>query len=145
MSQHLQDRQSIRPLLENTRTIAVVGYSPKEGRAANFVSQYLKREGYRVIPVNPAYVGQEFLGETCVEQLADIAAPIDIVNIFQRSEKTPPTVDAAIEAQAAAVWMQQGIRHEDAGRRAMDAGLDLVMDRCIMVEHAAIFDREPIH
>ncbi|ADU66993.1 CoA-binding protein [Desulfurispirillum indicum] len=141
----LEHRADMKRLLETTRTIAVVGLSPKEDRASNFVSRYLQREGYRVIPVNPVYEGQLLLGEHCYGSLAQVPEPIDLVDIFQRSENVPPTVEQAITCHAKAIWMQKGIEHREAATAACTAGLAVVMDRCLMVEHAAIFNRQPIH
>lgn len=89
----LEHRADMKRLLETTRTIAVVGLSPKEDRASNFVSRYLQREGYRVIPVNPVYEGQLLLGEHCYGSLAQVPEPIDLVDIFQRSENVPPRLN----------------------------------------------------
>lgn len=135
----------LRDLLTATKTIAVVGFTPKEGRAANFVSTYLDREGYQVIPVNPAYAGQTFFGTTCLASLNELSAPVDMVNIFQRAENVPPFVEQAIAGRAKAIWMQLGIAHEAAASQARTHGITVVMDACLMVEHARIFGKQPIH
>lgn len=126
----------INRLLSNARTIAVVGISNKPHRDSYRVSSYMQRAGYRIIPVNPVLKGQEILGEKVVESLADIEEPIDIVNVFRRAELVGPVVDEAIAVGARAVWIQLGIVNEAAAQKARDAGLDVVMDRCIMVDHA---------
>lgn len=126
----------INRLLKEARTIAVVGISNKPHRDSFRVSSYMQRAGYRIIPVNPVLKGQQVLGETVVESLKDIQEPIDIVNVFRRAELVGPVVDEAIAVGARAVWIQLGIVNEAAAQKARDAGLDVVMDRCIMVDHA---------
>lgn len=126
----------INRLLSDARTIAVVGISNKPHRDSYRVSSYMQRAGYRIIPVNPVLKGQEVLGEKVVESLKDIEEPIDIVNVFRRAELVGPIVDEAIAVGAHAVWIQLGIVNEAAAQKARDAGLEVVMDRCIMVDHA---------
>ncbi|WP_027389265.1 CoA-binding protein [Chrysiogenes arsenatis] len=135
----------LRELLTRTKTIAVVGYTPKEGRAANSVTAYLHREGYHIIPVNPAYAGQTFFGATCLASLDELSEPVDMVNIFQRSENVPPFVDQAISGRAKSIWMQLGIAHEESANKARTHDITVVMDACLMVEHARIFGKQPIH
>ena len=127
---------TIRRILTTRRTWAVVGASPDRMRPAHFVPAYLQQRGYRIIPVNPQYAGEEILGETCVARLADIPSweTIDVVDLFRRSPQVPPHVDEAIEAGAKAIWMQVGIVHEGAAQIARAAGLDVVMDRCPKIE-----------
>jgi len=120
-------------LLGSARTIAVVGLSNKRYRPSHGVAEYLQRAGYRVIPVNPGET--EILGEKCYPDLASIPEPVDIVDIFRRPEFVPEVVEAAIRIGARAVWMQEGVIHEEAARRAEAAGLAVVMDRCILKEH----------
>ena len=120
-------------LLETARTIAMVGLSPKEQRPSNMVARYLIREGFTVIPVNPGQT--EILGRKCYSSLLDIPEKIDIVNIFRRSEAVPPIVQDAIALGARAIWMQEGISHREAAAEATQAGLVVVMDRCIKVDH----------
>jgi predicted CoA-binding protein len=124
---------NVSEILKNARTIAVVGLSPNPMRPAFGVSQYMKNAGYKIIPVHPAH--REVLGEKAYPRLEDIPEPVDIVNVFRRSEFVPPIVDSAIQIGARAVWMQEGIEDEQAARKARDAGLDVVMDRCILKEH----------
>lgn len=124
-------------ILRRSRTIAVVGLSPKEDRASHRVAAYLQAQGYTIIPVNP---GQEnILGEKSYPNLAAIpAGTVDTVQIFRRAEDVPPIVAQAIELGAGAVWMQEGIASEEAARQAREAGLDVVMDHCMMKEHIAM-------
>ncbi len=126
-------QQVIDRLLATVRTIAVVGLSSRPSRAGYYVPAYLQQQGYRIIPVNPFL--SESLGEKAYPDLAAVPDPVDLVLIFQRSEKVPPFVDAAMAIGARAVWLQLGIVHEGAAERARDAGLDVVMDRCMLVEH----------
>ena len=120
-------------LLRTARTIAVVGLSSKRWRASYGVSEYLQSAGYRILPVNPNE--SEILGEKCYARLEDIPEKPDIVDVFRRSEAVPEVVDAAIGIGARAVWMQEGVVHEAAAARARQAGLLVVMDRCILREH----------
>jgi predicted CoA-binding protein len=120
-------------VLRSARTIAVVGLSPRRFRPSYGVAEYMKRAGYRIIPVNPNET--EIIGETCYPDLDSVPEPVDIVNIFRRSEFVPAIVEAAIRKGAKAVWMQEGVYHEEAARRAEAAGLAVVMDRCILKDH----------
>ena len=133
MGSHMNQQATINKLLAETKTIAVVGFSSKTAKADNYVPAYVQEQGYRIIPVNPML--QEGLGETAVASLTDIAEPVDLVLIFQRSENVPPFVDQAIETNAKAVWMQLGIANETAAAKAAAAGLDVVQDACMLVEH----------
>jgi predicted CoA-binding protein len=123
----------ISEILDAARTIAVVGLSAKRYRSSHGVAEYMKRAGYRIIPVNP--LESEVLGEKCYPDLDSVPEPIDIVDIFRRSEFVPEIVEAAIRKGAKVVWMQEGVIHEDAARRAEAAGLKVVMDRCILKDH----------
>lgn len=125
--------EQIEKILKEARTIAVVGLSDKPERASYRVSSYMQRQGFRIIPVNPTI--QSSLGETSYPDLASVPEKIDLVDIFRRSEEVPPIVDQAIQLGVRAVWMQEGIVNEEAAAKAAAAGLDVVMDRCIMVEH----------
>ena len=120
-------------ILHNSRTIAVVGLSGKRYRPSYGVAEYMKRAGYRIIPVNPNET--EVLGERCYPDLDSVPEPVDIVDIFRRSEYVPPIVEAAIRIGAKAIWMQEGVYHEEAARRAEAAGLVAMMDRCILKDH----------
>jgi hypothetical protein len=129
----LDDLPAIKKLLTTAKTIAVVGLSPKESRPSNMVARYLIEAGYTVIPVNPGQ--EEILGLDCYPDLASIPTPVDIVNIFRRSEDVPPIVAEAIAIGARMVWMQEGVIHAEAARNAKAAGLVVVMDRCIKTVH----------
>ena len=124
--------KQISEILDSARTIAVVGLSAKRSRPSHGVAEYMKRAGYRIIPVNP--LESEVLGEKCYPDLDSVPEPIDIVDIFRRSEFVPEIVEAAIRKGAKVVWMQEGVIHEDAARRAEAAGLRVV-DRCILKDH----------
>lgn len=123
-------------LLKKYRTIAVVGLSPNRMRPSNGVSAYMKAQGYRIIPVNPGHA--EILGEKSYRRLEDIPEPVEIVNVFRRSEETGPVVDSAIAIGAKAVWLQEGISNDDAASRAAKAGLEFVQDLCILKEHSKL-------
>ena len=125
--------KQISEILDSARTIAVVGLSAKRSRPSHGVAEYMKRAGYRIIPVNP--LESEVLGEKCYPDLDSVPEPIDIVDIFRRSEFVPEIVEAAIRKGAKVVWMQEVVIHEDAARRAEAAGLRVVMDRCILKDH----------
>jgi predicted CoA-binding protein len=124
---------SIEQVLRESKTIAVVGLSGKPMRASYGVSEYMQRQGYRIIPVNP--MESEVLGEKAYASLEGIPEPVDIVDIFRRSEFVPDIVDAAIRIGAKAVWMQEEVIHEEAAEKARQAGLFVIMDRCILKEH----------
>jgi predicted CoA-binding protein len=123
----------IAELLRSARTIAVVGLSSKKWRASYGVAEYLQSAGYRIIPVNPRE--REVLGEKSYERLEDVPEKPDIVDVFRRSEAVPDIVDAAIHVGARAVWMQEGVAHEEAAARARQVGLLVVQDTCILKEH----------
>jgi predicted CoA-binding protein len=121
-------------ILERYHRIAVVGLSPKPERPSNFVSVYMADQGYEIFPVNPGHI--EILGRKCYPSLRGVPPPIEIVDIFRDPKAVPAIVDEAIECGAKVIWMQVGIEHKDAARKAEQAGLQVVMDRCIKVEHA---------
>jgi uncharacterized protein len=131
------DRIQMKEMLTTARTIAVVGLSDKPDRASYGVAAYLQRAGYKIIPVNPVLKGP-VLGEQPVASLRDIKEPIDIVDIFRRSEDVPPVVEEAIAVGARAVWFQLGIVNDEAAAAAQAAGLDVVQDKCLKVEHAVL-------
>ena len=120
-------------ILKDAKTIAVVGLSSHRWRPSYSVSEYMQSAGYRIIPVNPREA--EVLGQKAYSTLDLIPEPVDIVDIFRRSEFVPEIVDAAIRIGAKCVWMQEGVVHEEAAAKARGAGLDVVMDRCILKEH----------
>ena len=120
-------------VLRNAHTIAVVGLSGKRFRPSYGVAEYMQRAGYRIIPVNPRE--KQVLGETSYPNLEAVPESIDIVDIFRRSDFVLEIVEAAIRKGAKVIWMQEGVIHEDAAQRAMEAGLTGVMDRCILKDH----------
>ena len=130
------DDASIRSLLEGTRRIAVVGLSPKPDRDSHRVARYLQSHGYQVVPVYPRE--QEILGETVYRRVQDIPGTIDLVDVFRRGEDLPEVTDDVLAGHARALWFQIGCVNEGAAERASAAGLTVVMDRCIKVEHARL-------
>jgi predicted CoA-binding protein len=127
-------------LLRNAKTIAVVGLSSRRSRPSYGVSEYMQSRGYRIIPVNPNET--EVLGEKAYASLDEIPGHIDIVDVFRRSEFVPEIVDAAIRIGARGVWMQEGVVNDDAAARARAAGLEVVMDHCILKEHRKMTARQ---
>lgn len=136
-----KDPQTIQKILSECRTIAVVGLSSQPEKAGYYVPAYLQSQGYRIIPVNP-YLS-EALGEKAYASLLDIPEAVDLVLIFRRSEAVPPFVDQAIQIGAKAVWMQLGILHPEAAEKARQAGLLVVMNACMLVEHRNRLDQIP--
>src|SRR5438093_11119726 len=128
---------SIKEILERYRTIAVVGLSSHPWRASHSVSRYMQNAGYRIIPVNP--LETEVLGEKAYPSLDDVPEPFEIVDIFRRPEYVPDIVEAAIRRNARVIWMQLGVVNEEAAARARAAGLEVVMDRCILQDPMAYF------
>lgn len=129
----------IREILAETRTIAVVGWSAKPDRPSNSVARYLAARGYRVIPVNPGFAGQEALGEIVQARLCDIEGPVDMVDIFRRSEDVGPVVDEALALTGLkTIWMQLGVENETAAEVARSKGLQVVMNRCPVIEIARL-------
>lgn len=130
----------IKAMLTKYKNIAVVGLSPDAAKPSHGVAAYLKRAGYRIFPVNPA-CDREILGEPCYASLDQIPEPVEIVDVFRRSEYVPEVVEQAIAKGAKVVWMQEGVVNEAAATRAVQAGLDVVMDRCILKEHSRLLGR----
>lgn len=133
------DDKVIEGILRRVKTIAAVGLSANDMRPSYFAALYLQHKGYRVIPINPRYAGEEILGERAVASLDDLEAPPDMVQVFRRSEEAPGVVEDAIRAGAKVIWMQLGVRHDQAAARAEAAGLDVVMDRCPKIEYGRLF------
>ena len=133
----MTDIHDLRRILNDYKRVAMVGLSADWSRPSNFAAKYLLDHGFEVIPVNPKY--DEILGQKCYADLRDIPTPVDIVDLFQRVDRIPPFVDQAIEIGARVVWMQLGIIHEEAAQKARDAGLEVVMDRCMKIEYARLF------
>lgn len=129
-----QDPVAIQRVLNTARTVAVVGLSGNELRASYFVAYYLKRHGYRVVPVNPRET--EILGETCYPSLHDVPVPVDVVNVFRAPDALPGIAREAVEIGAGTLWCQFGVVNEEGSRIAEEAGLTVVVDRCIKIEHA---------
>ncbi len=130
--------EKITQLLSDSKTIALIGASPKEARPSYQVMAYLQNAGYRVLPVNPGQEGKQILGENVYARLSDIEIPIDIVDIFRRAEFVGDIIDEAIKIKAGAVWMQLGIINQEAATTALDEGLKVVMNRCTKIEHARL-------
>ena len=134
-----QDALLIQRVLYNAKTIAVVGLSPNELRASHFVGYYLKRHGYRVIPVNPRET--QVLGEPSCKSLLDISVPVDIVNVFRAPDAVPAIAEDAVKIGAGTMWCQFGVISAEGARIAESGGVSVVMDRCIKVEHARYIGR----
>ena len=130
----------IRGILNTVKTVAMVGFSPKENRPSYFVFKYLLERGYRVIPVNPGQAGKEVLGQKVYASLSDIPEPIDMVDIFRGSENVPPIVEEALTLtpKPSVIWMQLTVRNDEAARRAKDAGMKVVMNRCPKIEYGCL-------
>ncbi len=131
----------LRQILARTRVIAVVGVSPNPVRPSHFVARYLALRGYRVIPVNPGHAGQSLFGETIRADLAEIDAPVDMVDIFRRSEAVPPVVEAALAhfPSLRTIWMQIGVENMEAAAMAEARGIDVVQNRCPKIEYQRLF------
>jgi len=129
--------EEIREILANNRVIAVVGLSPKPDRDSHRVAKYMQEQGYRIVPVRPK--AEEILGEKCFPSLRDIPFPVDIVDIFRKVEAIPPIVEDAIAIKAKVVWMQLGLAENRSARRAQEAGLQVVMSKCLKIEHHRYF------
>ena len=133
----MDDIASLRRILKTTRTVAIVGLSANWWRPSFFVAKYLQEHGYRIFPVNPAYA--EVLGEKCYPRLADVPEPVDMVDCFRKVEEMPALADEAIAIGAKCLWMQLGVASPEAAARAQAAGMDVVMDRCVKIEHGRLF------
>ena len=134
-----QDPLTIQRVLHTARTIAIVGLSSNELRPSNFVGYYLRRHGYRVIPVNPRE--SEILGETCYPSLLDVPVAVDVVNVFRAPDALPGIAWDAVAIHAGALWCQFGVINTEAARIAEDGGVTVIMDRCLKVEHARYVGR----
>ena len=134
-----QDVTAIQRVLHNARTIAIVGLSNNPLRASYFVGYYMKRHGYRVIPVNPRE--SEILGETSYPSLREVPSPVDVVNVFRAPSALPAIAEDAVAIKASTLWCQFGVINEEAARIATDGGLTVIMDRCLKVEHARYVGR----
>jgi predicted CoA-binding protein len=134
-----QDAQTIQRVIHTAKTVAIVGLSPNELRASHFVGYYLKRHGYRVIPVNPRET--EILGEKAVPTLRDVPGHVDIVNVFRAPDAVPGIAAEAVAIGAGSLWCQFGVISEEGARIAEAGGLSVIMDRCLKVEHARYIGR----
>ena len=133
----MTDIVTLRRILNTYKRVAMVGLSADWWRPSFFAAKYLLEHGFEVIPVNPKY--EEILGQKCYPDLKSIPTPVDVVDLFQKAERVPFFVDDAIEMGAKVLWMQLGIVNEEAAQKARDAGLEVVMDRCMKIEYARIF------
>jgi predicted CoA-binding protein len=133
----MDDSDKVRRILRRAKTIAVVGLSAQWHRPSYFAAKYLQEHGYRVIPVNPGY--PEILGEKCYKSLRDIPEKVDVVDCFRRSAEIPAIADDAIAIGAKVLWMQLGVENGDARRKAEAAGLEVVENRCLKIEHGRFF------
>lgn len=132
----------LREILQSAKTIAVVGLSSSQEKESYRIASYLREQGYRVIPVNPT--APEIMGEISYPDLQSVPEQIDVVQVFRKSEDVPPIVDDAIQAGAKVVWMQEGIVHEEAAQKALEAGLQVVMDACMRSSHRRLIGAKPL-
>ncbi|MDP5217857.1 CoA-binding protein [Ruegeria sp. 2205SS24-7] len=135
------DDAYLKDILQRTKVVAVVGVSMNPVRPSYYVARYLGLKGFRVIPVNPGHAGKELFGETVRAGLGDISEPVDMVDIFRRSEAVPPIVDEAIEVfpKLRTIWMQIGVQHAEAAARAQARGIDVIQNRCPKIEYQRLF------
>jgi len=133
----MDDINTLRRILKDSRVIAVVGLSADWYRPSYFAAKYMQEHGYRVIPVNPKY--EAILGEKCYKSLRDIPEPVDMVDVFRKTQDVPPIAQDAIAIGAKVLWQQLGVRDEAAADRVRAAGLDAVLDRCVKIEHGRLF------
>ncbi|HUU73193.1 MAG TPA: CoA-binding protein [Burkholderiales bacterium] len=131
------DINTLRRILKESKTLAIVGLSANWYRPSFFAAKYLQEHGYRIIPVNPAY--EEVLGEKCYPSLKDIPEKVDMVDCFRKSEDIEPLAEQAIEIGAKVLWLQLGVINEKAAKMARDAGLEVVQDRCVKIEHGRLY------
>jgi predicted CoA-binding protein len=121
--------------LLSTRTVAVLGAHPNPNKPAFYVPDYLHRKGYKLLPVNPGYAGQELWGQTVVSRLTDLGEPVDILNVFRRSQALPDHLEEILHVRPRLVWLQSGIIHDGFAETLQQAGMQVVQDRCLMVVH----------
>jgi len=133
------DLHSLRRILKSCRTIAVVGLSAEWHRPSFFAAKYMQSRGYTIVPVNPRYAGQTILGTACYASLQDIAHPVDLVDVFRRSEDVLPIAEQAVQIGARCLWQQLGVHNQEADAVARAAGMDSVANRCVKIEHARLF------
>ena len=135
----MDDTNSLRRILQQSRRVAIVGLSAEWHRPSYFVAKYLQQHGWQVFPVNPRYAGSEILGRPCIASLADLPEPVDMVDVFRRSAEVLPIAQQAIRIGARCLWQQIGVVNAEADALVRAAGLDSVMDRCVKIEHARLF------
>jgi len=135
----MDDINTLRRILRENRVIAVVGLSADWFRPSYFAAKYLQEHGYRIIPVNPRYAGNNILGERCFAGLREIPEKVDVVDVFRKTGDVPPVAEDAIAIGAKVLWQQIGVKNEAAAASARAAGLDAVMDRCMKIEHGRLF------
>jgi predicted CoA-binding protein len=133
----MDDINTLRRILKDSRVIAVVGLSAYWYRPSYFAAKYMQEHGYRVIPVNPKY--DSILGEKCYRSVRDIPEPVDIVDVFRKTEDVMPVAEEAIAIRAKVLWQQLGVKNEAAAAKARSAGLETVLDRCVKIEHGRLF------
>lgn len=133
----MDDINTLRRILKENRVIAVVGLSADWFRPSYFAAKYMQEHGYRIIPVNPKY--ESILGEKCYKSLRDIPERVDMVDVFRKTQDVPPIADEAIAIGAKVLWQQLGVKNEAAAAKAAAAGLGVVLDRCVKIEHARLF------
>ena len=133
----MEDINTLRRILRESRVLAVVGVSANWHRPSNFAAKYMMEHGYRVIPVNPQY--KEVLGQKCYASLRDIPEKIDLVDVFRKTADVMPIAEDAIAIGAKVLWQQIGVKNLEAAEKARAAGLDVVMDRCVKIEHGRLF------
>lgn len=140
MATVLDRHADLKRLLEETRTIAILGASNEPSRAGFYVPEYLRRVGYRVLPVNPSHIGERLFGEPVRASLAELDEPIDMIDVFRRPAAVLAHVDEilAMQPHPSVVWLQLGVRNDEAARRLVGAGIDVVQDRCTLAEHRAL-------
>ncbi len=135
----MDDISSLRRILHQCRRVAIVGLSAEWHRPSFFVAKYLQQHGYQIFPVNPRYAGSEILGRPCVASLADLPEPVDMVDVFRRTDDVLPIAQQAVRIGARCLWQQIGVVNTEADALVRAAGLDSVMDRCVKIEHARLF------
>ena len=133
----MDDINTLRRILRESRVLAVVGLSASWHRPSHFAAKYMQEHGYRVIPVNPQY--KEVLGEKCYASLRDIPEKVDLVDVFRRTSEVLPIAEDAIAIGAKVLWQQLGVKNDEAAQKARAAGLESVMDRCVKIEHGRLF------
>ena len=133
------DLHALRRILQSCHTIAVVGLSAEWHRPSYFAAKYMQSHGFRIVPINPRYAGSQVLGETCHASLGDIPFPVDMVDVFRRSEDVLPIAEQAVQIGARCLWQQLGVANAPAQALALQAGLDSVSNRCVKIEHARLF------